>query len=161
MLDCWTRFCSQVNESGDRKLRDPTVSYFSLSFEHLGNNFHRLKLSSFFRNTLSWSKSRAHACFAWMEVFASLVLGLFSSFTLNPTIPATTAASSSANSLLQLGQNCNSWKHFLFMFFACLIVRGADVIPVGASEKVWLRKSVMNHPEKPTSGENPQTTNSS
>ena len=43
----------------------------------------------------------------------------------------------------------------------CLMVRGAEVRPVGASAKVWLRKSVMNQPEKPTSGEKPQTTNSS
>ena len=26
--DCWTWFCSQLNEPGGSKLRDPTVSYF-------------------------------------------------------------------------------------------------------------------------------------
>ena len=84
-----------------------------------------------------------------MMVVAFFVILFVSDSNVNPLIPATTAPSSSATSLLQLDQNDSRRS----LISTCLMVRGADVSPVGASANVWFRKSVMNQPENPTSGE--------
>ena len=97
-------FAPSLMSPGGSKLRGPTVSYFPpalktfFSFEDTlpPPQFSR----SFLRNTLSLSRRRAQECLAWTTVAAFFVILFVFDSTVNPLIPATTAPSSSATSLL-------------------------------------------------------------